>query len=176
MGYATTAWLVVAAAIVMLMVVHIIMDVAGKYVFNAPVPGTLDLVANYYMVAVVFLPIAYCELRGRSIAVDLFYQWFPRPLKYLSRVFGAVASLAFFSMLAYQSSLDAVASFAKGEFVDGTFLVVIWPGRFLLPASFWLAVLVLVFRLFEEIRRPNGPFVDDLIGNGNENTSQGGVA
>jgi len=148
-----------AAAVLTLMVLHIVVDVVAKYALNAPIPGTLDFVANYYMVALVYLPVAFVELRGRSISVDLFYQWFPIPLKYLARAFGTIMSLVFFSLLAYQSWFDALGAFAKGEFVDGTFLVVTWPSRFLLPLSFGLVVIVLIVRFVHELRFGEAPLV-----------------
>lgn len=141
-----------AAAVLMLMMLHIVIDVFAKYLFSTSIPGTLDVVANYYMVATVYLPVAFVELRGRSISVDLFYQWFPDSMKYLARVFGTAVSILFFSLLAYQTSFDAVQSFAKGEFVDGAYIVITWPARFVLPLSFGLVVIVLLVRIVHELR------------------------
>lgn len=146
-----------AAIVVLLMMLHITLDVAAKYIFNHPLPGTLPVVANYYMVAVVFLPVAFVEIRKESIAVDLFYQWFPAPMKHLATIFGTLCSITFFSILAYQSYHNAMRAYGNGEFVDGTYLVITWPSRFLLPLSFASVVIVLLMRLIHEIRYGDEP-------------------
>jgi len=155
-----------AAAVVLLMMLLIVFDVLAKFVFNSPLPGTLIVVANYYMVATVYLPLAFVELKKDSIAVDLFFQWFPPPMKYLATLFGTLCSIAFFSILTYQSFRDAMGSFSIGEFVDGTFLVITWPSRFFLPLSFGIVVIVLVMRLIHEIRHGEAPMTPP--GNGLE--------
>lgn len=48
--------MVVGSIALMLMMVHVTVDVVGKFVFSQPVPMTLEIVSNYYIVAVVFLP------------------------------------------------------------------------------------------------------------------------
>lgn len=156
-----------AAAVVLLMMLHIVTDVIAKFVFNSPIPGTLIIVANYFMVAVVYLPLAFVEIKKESIAVDLFYQWFPPQMKYLATLFGTLCSIVFFSILAYQSYGDAIGAFSTGEFVDGTFLVITWPSRFFLPLSFGVTIIVLVIRLIHELQQ--GDTLMELPGKVSEN-------
>ena len=146
-----------AAIVVLLMMLHITLDVTAKYIFNYPLPGTLPIVANYYMIAVVFLPVAFVEIKKESIAVDLFYLWFPSWLKHLSTVFGTLCSITFFSILAYQSYFNAMRAYGNGEYVDSTYVVITWPSRFLLPLSFASVVIVLAMRLIHEIRHGDAP-------------------
>ena len=54
-GAGLTAWL--AGAVMLLMMLQITLDVVCKYLFNWPIPMTLETVATYYMVALVFLPL-----------------------------------------------------------------------------------------------------------------------
>ena len=62
---------------VVLMMLHICADVIAKYVFNSPIPGTLEIVSNYYMVATVFLPLALVERKNAHIAVEILSQHLP---------------------------------------------------------------------------------------------------
>ncbi len=66
-------WLIAFACFVtIVMMFHIVADVFAKYAFNSPIEGTIETVAGYYMVAVVFFPFAYVlyhlvrDLRGQS--------------------------------------------------------------------------------------------------------------
>ena len=43
------------------MMLHITADVVGKFVFNRPLPGTIPIVSQYYMVIAAFLPLAMVE-------------------------------------------------------------------------------------------------------------------
>lgn len=162
-----------AAIVVLLMMLHITLDVIAKYAFNHPLPGTLPIVAHYYMVAVVFLPLAFVEINKESIAVDLFYQWFPGWMKYFATLLGTVCSITFFSVLAYQSYHNAKRAFGTGEFVDGTYLVITWPSRFLLPLSFASVVVVLLLRLFHELRHGDSPMKPPSQGFESEASDEG---
>lgn len=162
-----------AAFVVLLMMLHITVDVIAKYVFNHPIPGTQPVVANYYMVAVVFLPLAFVEIKRDSIAVDLFYQWFPQWLKYFATLLGSLCSITFFSVLAYQSYHNAMRAYGNGEFVDGTYLVVTWPSRFLLPLSFASVVIVLLMRLLHEFKNGDTPMTPPDNNNENDASDEG---
>ena len=39
-----------------LMMLHVSVDVTGRYLFNRPIDGTTEIVAAYYMVLVAYLP------------------------------------------------------------------------------------------------------------------------
>ncbi|USG61575.1 TRAP transporter small permease [Sneathiella marina] len=141
-----------AAVILLLMVLHIVADVLLKFLFNYPLPGTLNIVANYYMVACVFLPIAIVELTRGNIAVDLFFKLLPKSIRFVLLITGTLFSLFFFALLGYQSIFDAVKSYNKGEFIDGIVIIQIWPSRFILPIGLGIAVFILVYRLIHELR------------------------
>ena len=141
-----------AAVILLLMVLHVVADVLLKFLFNYPLPGTLNIVANYYMVACVFLPIAIVELTRGNISVDLFFQLLPKPARFVLLIIGTLFSLFFFALLGYQSIFDALKSFEKGEFIDGIIIVQIWPSRFILPLGLGIVTFVLVYRLIHELR------------------------
>lgn len=138
-------WL--AGLTTMLMMVHITADVALKYIFNWPIPGTLEIVSAYYMVAAVFLPIAVVELYRSSISVDTMYQFLPRSIKFLCMVLVFVASAVVYLTLAWTSWGDALRSFAVGEVMMGTVSVSVWPSRFLMPVSLFMAGIVCLWHL-----------------------------
>ena len=70
-----------AALALFLMMLHVTADVLGKYLLNRPIPGTAEVVASYYMVAAVFLPLAWVEVRQGSIVMELLYALLPNTLK-----------------------------------------------------------------------------------------------
>ncbi len=68
------SWILMAigGVVIILLMLHITADVAGKYFFNTPIIGTLEIVSRYYMVAVVFLPLAFVQIRRQHLTVEMF--------------------------------------------------------------------------------------------------------
>jgi TRAP-type C4-dicarboxylate transport system permease small subunit len=163
----------IAAAVLLLMMLHVVADVAGRNLFNYPAPATTEMVAYYYMIAVVFLPLPFVELRDRSIAVDLFYNWFSPAAKRLAKAFGTLASILFFSGLTFKSWIDAWAAYDKREMVDGLYVVEIWQARFGLPIAFALTVAVLTIRFAGELTAGKNPLQQNAVVSGED--SAGGT-
>ena len=138
-----------AALNLALMMAHVIADVVMKYVFVAPIPGTAEVVAYYYMVAAVFLPLPLVELGNKAISVDLFWLLYPAWLQRVTLFAAYGLSVIFFVILARQTGIDAMRAYAKGDLIEGIVPVVIWPGRFMLPASFWFAAGVSALRAIQ---------------------------
>lgn len=144
----------------LLMMAQVTLDVLGKYLLNAPFPATTEIVGNYYMVAAVFLPLALIEVNERPIVVDLMYNLAAPPLRAGMDVIGTACTLAFYLWLGWVSIEPARDAFAIREMVSGTYDLIVWPSRFLLPFGLLLAALALLFRLLDQLRgryqRPQG--------------------
>ncbi|WP_138472372.1 MULTISPECIES: TRAP transporter small permease subunit [Rhodobacterales] len=148
----TTALAVLAGMSVALMMLHVMADVMGKYFFHYPVPSTAEVVANYYMIAVVFLSLAWVEAKGSAISVDLIYDAAPAGAQRIMRKIGEAVTLAFYIGLGWFSWDVAIRAWKVNESVDGLWRVTIWPAKFMLPIGIALACLVLLVRIFAEPR------------------------
>lgn len=144
------------------MLIQVVLDVVLKYVFNRPVPMTAEMVAHYYMVAVVFLPLPLIELRNASVSVDLFYRMFGPQLRRVIMLLAYAGQIFFFGILAYQSGLDALDALHARKFVYLDFRLDTWPATFFLPAGFFLAFLVSVLRLIQVVSRSDWEDVVEL--------------
>ena len=60
----------VGAACILLMMLNVSADVFMRQVFNAPLPGTITIVSNYYMVLIVFLGLAAAEREDSHVSVE----------------------------------------------------------------------------------------------------------
>lgn len=137
----------VAGLTVLLMMFHVMTDVIGKYVFNAPLPGTAEVVAAYYMIGCVFLPLAWVEAAGGSIVVELVFEKVsPRAQRVMLKL-ADVVSIVYYSVLGWFSWEVATHAWRINETVDGIWRVTTWPAKFLLPFGFALAVVVILLRL-----------------------------
>ncbi|TKT78273.1 TRAP transporter small permease subunit [Aquamicrobium sp. LC103] len=145
--FLTNALALVAGLAMALMMLHVMADVVGKYVFNQPVPSTAEVVANYYMIAGVFLPLAWVEATNGSIVVELIYDLVPQKARKAMLVIADLCSALFYGGLGWFSWDVAMRAYRINETLDGIWRVVIWPAKFMLPLGLALAVAVLVLRL-----------------------------
>lgn len=130
------------------MMLHIFVDVVAKLFFNAPLQGTMEIAAYYYMVGIVFLPIAFTDWARQAITVDLFFGLFPGWLKavaVLLMLCGMVFAYAGFAILSWQ---DAFAFMARREIAMGSGNVQVWPARFIMSAGLSLAAVTCAWQLF----------------------------
>jgi len=134
--------LVLAGISVILMMVNITLDVAGSKLFGIGAPSTLELVSYYYMIAVVFLPLAEIEMRREYLIVDLFVDIAPTWLWRCSEVLRTAATITALSFLAWLTLGSALKSYQTGELILSAHVIHIWPTRFILPVAFAAAALV----------------------------------
>ncbi|SMF30106.1 TRAP-type C4-dicarboxylate transport system, small permease component [Tistlia consotensis] len=140
------AVMVVGGVALVLMMTQVTLDVAGKYFLNAPLPVTLEVVSNYYMVAVVFLPLAAVERRNGHIHVELLYSLLPRVARGLLDLLACGLGIFFFGLMTRAAWTVALRKFHVGEFIMGSHHVVIWPSRFLVPLGAGLITVILVLK------------------------------
>ncbi len=152
-GWLARCLLAVGCVFLGLMMLHVAADVGMRFVFNRPIVGTLETVSYYYMIFAVFLPLAYVERRHEHIKVDLFTQFMPNWLQVLLYAVACGVGIVFFSMLAYQSYLDAVRATTRAETIMANFLFYVWPARWALPIGFGAIVLMIAVNLLKALAR-----------------------
>lgn len=139
---------------ILALMVHIMADVVLRNTLNRPVPATYEIVTNYYMVALAFIPLAWLERSGGMVSVEVIEPLLgPRAL-WLSDRLVALISTVIYGMLAWVTFEASLKTFASGTFVLAQNVPIpTWPAYFLPPLGFLLAGLVTLTRLFERFRR-----------------------
>src|SRR5688572_10848066 len=125
---AIITWL--ACAMLVVAALHIFADMFMTKVYRSPINGTSDIVTNYYMVALFFLPLAYCESRSAHIEADLVMQFLPRRLQRAIRLGTYVLLTGFLALWTWQSLLKALKQTAIGDMrLLGDLYLLLWPPR-----------------------------------------------
>ena len=68
-------WAFFACVAVVLMMTHISLDVLLRWI-GLPIPATVTIVPHYYMLPIVFLPLALAEKNDAHITVEILVQLF----------------------------------------------------------------------------------------------------
>ena len=126
--------------VAILMAIHVVADVVAKFLFNFPLAGTLEIVAHYYMVGLIFFPLAYVQRRDGHIAADLLTRFIPPLLRDWISCVSCLAMAGFCGLLVWRSAIDALRSFEIAEAVQTSgYFVYIFPARWFVPVG--LAVM-----------------------------------
>ena len=134
-----------AMFIALLMMFHIAADVFARNFLGGSLFGTIEIVSGYYMVALMFLPLAWIVGREGHIYVELFTRHMsPRGLLKLD-TFVLLISIAYVGVLAWQSILNAYEQTLRQERWETALgFVPMWPSRWFLVAGFVCFFLQLI--------------------------------
>jgi TRAP-type C4-dicarboxylate transport system permease small subunit len=130
-----------------LMMLHVSLDVLLRYVFNAPLPGTITIVAYYYMIIAAFLPLAFAEQKNAHISVEVFTDLLPDRGQYHLAAWILPLSAAIFGGMAWRTWGEAVSKHnITASVVQGNTSIPVWPTYYVLPIGFGLLSLVLAYK------------------------------
>jgi TRAP-type transport system small permease protein len=132
-------WMALAAgwALVALLV-YTIADVVLRYVFNAPLRGSIEF-TQFTMTVIVFLGLAYCGWTGGHVAVDILERPLAGPrLRYVPIVLTLISAVLFAAM-AWYALQDGLATMRR---ISNMLRWPIYP--FIFVAAFGCAVYAVV--------------------------------
>ncbi|MCW5747318.1 MAG: TRAP transporter small permease subunit [Alphaproteobacteria bacterium] len=132
------AWIGMLA--MLLMAFHVGINISYRWLTGRDIQMTLEIVTYYYMVALVYLPMAFIDRAGGHIIADLFSGFMTeRAVKQMDAVFRILLA-AFFGVLFWITVRDAIERTIDGEAVMSAFGPFdIWLSRWSVPIGFGLA-------------------------------------
>ncbi len=157
LGWIVRAANLVSAACVLILMVLVVADIFGRYLFNSPVPMAYE-VGSFLMVFVVFLGLAYTQKMGAHIRVEILtLRLSPRARDVLD-ILASVLGLILYATITYQSVIWAWASWQVGDYVAGLINIPRWPSQFAVPlgsALLCLQFLADVIQRMAELKSPH---------------------
>ncbi|MHA3905028.1 TRAP transporter small permease [Castellaniella sp. WN] len=136
------------------MMLHVSFDVIGKFVFNTPLPLTMEMATYYYMTAVVFLPLAALERHGSSLVhVELFYDRLSRRARTVVLPLALSLAAVYCACAGWAAWKPALRAMRSGTYAGSELIVSIWPTRFLPVVGFALLALALLLKTVLILRR-----------------------
>ncbi|WP_372741317.1 TRAP transporter small permease [Neptunomonas sp.] len=151
-NWISKATLILSGLFLVLMALHVTVDVTLRYVIGTSFPGTLEIVSFYYMVGVVFLPLAYAELKQEHINVDVVVGRFTPRTQLVLYIFASLLGLVYFGLLGYQALLDAIRTTSQLETAMANFKFYLWPSRWALPVGFAAMCLAILSNIAKAVR------------------------
>ena len=138
---------ILAGICIVAMMAHIAVDVVIRAVMNRPLTGTITFVANYYMVFLVCLPLAFVERLDAHISVEVLTERMPPRLRRHLYGWTYPVTALVFGVTAYATWLEAVSKFAIRTFIiEKDMAISTWFGYFALPVGYALLSLYLLLK------------------------------
>ncbi len=135
-----------------LMMLHVSADVTGRFFFARPLDGTTEIVANYYMVIVAYLPWAYLARNHNHISVDIFTRLMPSKVAYWLDIVVKILVVAYLGLFLWQTGSQAISQTRIHEVAQaGTMFLPIWPSRWIPPIACGLMILTLVLKIIDDV-------------------------
>ncbi len=146
-----TTWLARAGAVGLAIIMALTFcDVVGRYVFNAPIVGTVD-VTELMMGLMIYLGVGLTTFSRGHIRVDLVIDRLSRRARAACDVITLGISIAVVTLMCWQLWLKAGVTFEKGDLTQ-IWEWHIWPFAYVMAACSILMVTSLLLQFIEAAR------------------------
>ena len=149
--------------IVALLCLHIAAEIVANWVFASPIDGTTSIVSRWYMIPLVFLPLAWIEWRNEHIRAEIFTRRLgPRAALALDATI-ALAMVGYCALLTWHATAEALAAMAANEqieLVDSA--IPVWPTRWFVPLGFGTMGIAALLQLLRQVLGAS----DDVVASG----------
>ena len=135
--------LVTAGAILVgLMALHVVLDVGGRYLFNFPLPGTVEIVTYYYMVGAIFGPLAFVQSHRGHYVAEVFTRRMSRRAAAALDALCLLVTALLLAFLTWRTCAYAWSHTEAREHVQTAYFTIpTWPARWFVPAGLGLMSL-----------------------------------
>lgn len=139
---------------ILLLLVHVVSDVVGRFALNKPIVGTLEISQYWYMPIIVFLGLAIAERTDQHISAPIVYDRLRPRLKiefsFIAMVLSVILLLGF-AWYGFEEAMTLMRQGAAGIVSQ----VPIWPTRFLVPIGSTLFAFEIIAKFISQAQQLN---------------------
>lgn len=137
-----SGWAAVLAALgVVLLIVNVSIDVVGRTLFRAPLAGTLEMTAYWWMPLITLMAFAFTEKGQEHIKVTILLDALPLRLRQLVEGTFGILAVALLLILAWYALQEALYAASIGKTTPSQPPVTVWPFYFVAVAGVVLLAL-----------------------------------
>jgi TRAP-type C4-dicarboxylate transport system permease small subunit len=130
-----------------LMALHVALDVTLRYALNAPLPGTVSFVSYYYMVAVIFAPLAFVQSKREHFFAEIVTARLSAPaVRVIDALCLAVTALVLLFLVWCTGAYALSLTEANASVETSYFTIPTWPSRWFVPFGLGLMALYAAFQ------------------------------
>jgi len=130
-------------------------NVLGRYLFNAPIHGSVDYIENVLVVVIAF-GLAATTAADEHISMDVLFTKSSSSGYHILKAVAVFISLVIFSVLAWRGIVGGLDSMTVHETMMTVVNVPLYPFRFMLAIGFVFCVLALLHQIVQLFRSKTG--------------------
>lgn len=130
--------LIVAGFAFSAMMLVTVVDVVMRYLFNAPLSWSFELISSYLMVGAFFLALSATQARRQHVHVDILARKLPERLRCALAVPAGCAVLVLFALIWWAGAAGFWEAWQKNLVMDGQIPWPRWPTYLLIPLGLGL--------------------------------------
>lgn len=148
--------LFVAALTFFAMMAVTVVDVVMRYVFNAPLTWSFELIGTYLMAAAFFLAVSATQARKQHVNVDVIARLLPPRLQAGALAVAGILVIVMFALIWWAGAANFWEAWRDGLTSDGAIAWPLWPVYLLIPLGLTPLLGRLALELVAECRRALG--------------------
>lgn len=117
----------VSAVFILLTMTVVAADVVMRYLFNAPLAWSFDVVSMYLLTGGFFLALPSSYEQGSHVRVDILVHRYPRAFRRACEMVSCACGMFVLGAIAFVAYQRTVVSFVNGDAVVGLFAWPTWP-------------------------------------------------
>jgi TRAP-type C4-dicarboxylate transport system permease small subunit len=119
-------------------------DALGRYLLNSPIPGTGEIIEDYFMIALIFLPLSYSFMQEGHVHVTMIERYFPGGVKRAVGKMNLLLSFALFGLIVLAGWERFVEAWRIEEISTSSVGYPMWPCYLMVPIGCGLLCLRIV--------------------------------
>lgn len=148
----------VAEIAITLMMLHVVIEIASRRLFRVSLDSVPEIVAFYYMSALIFLSLAYVTRRDGHVSASLFTDLMRPRIAEILKALGFIALCGAMLVVAWQTGTEAMRMTRIGEMHQGASInLPKWPTRWFAPVGSVLMAITALLMAIEILTRRADP-------------------
>ena len=128
-------------------------DALGRYLFNSPIPGTGEIIEDYFMIALIFLPLSYSFMQEGHVHVTMIERFFPDRVKFLVGKFNLFLSFILFALIVVAGWRGFAEAWRIDEISTSSVGYPMWPCYLMVPVGCGLLCLRIAQVFFGGVKK-----------------------
>ncbi len=121
-----------SAGLLVFMMLLVTANTLGRYVFNSPILGALELTEEL-MVFIVYLGIAYTQFMKAHINIDIVVTRLSERSQLVCEAISMFLACILFALIVWQGTLSMIEAYQVHELTVGSVEIPLWPAKLMVP-------------------------------------------
>jgi len=146
---------ILGAILLLGMMFLVVADVTGRYLFNRPVHGTMEI-TTFIMVGLVYFTLAHTQAIKAHIKVELVFERLSIRGKAILQFITCLIGMTIFALITWQGVRLALDAWKYKEYTDGLIPFPTFPAKLAIPVGCFIFCLRFIVDIISSLRSMTG--------------------